>query len=212
MAVDEALWQTAADRGRPLLRVYSWQTPSVSFGYAQRFPAHLAGTFTVIRRPTGGGVVYHSDDTTYSVIIPPAHRICRLTTTESYCLLHQAVAAALGPPHLQSCAGAATPRGQYECFANPVAGDVMDGARKLAGGAQRRSRRGLLHQGSIAMTISANRLMAGFHSVLNVDFEDYRWSAAEEELSIRLAREKYATDAWQLQNGLPVEDTRRFET
>ena len=94
MALDEVLLRTAAKRGRPLLRVYSWEKPSVSFGYFQKFPAHLADGYEVVRRPTGGGVVYHAGDTTYTVIVPPEHALYAMKTAEAYCALHKAVAAA----------------------------------------------------------------------------------------------------------------------
>jgi lipoate-protein ligase A len=55
MALDEALLRTAAKRGRPLLRVYSWKKPAVTFGYFQKFPKDLAEGYEVVRRPTGGG-------------------------------------------------------------------------------------------------------------------------------------------------------------
>ena len=97
MAVDEALWRTAALRARPLLRVYGWDKPSVSFGYFQKFPADLAGRYAIVRRPTGGGIVYHGDgvDTTYTVVVPPGHRLHALKTKDAYDLLHRAISAGL---------------------------------------------------------------------------------------------------------------------
>jgi lipoate-protein ligase A len=195
MALDEALLQTAGERGRAVLRVYGWTRPAVSFGYSQKFPAEFAGRFEIVRRPTGGGIVYHGDDTTYTVVTPAAHRLCAMSAREAYCVLHRAVAAAL-KASLQLCAGAASPRGQYECFANPVPGDVMAGARKLAGGAQRRTRCGLLHQGSIAVKLPVERIAEAFRQTMNIGFEPYRLTEAERELAEHLAREKYATDQW----------------
>src|SRR6266850_3451581 len=95
MAVDEVLLRTAAQRGRALLRVYSWLKPAVSIGYFQKFPTELASKFEIVRRPTGGGLVYHADDTTFTVVVPPGHRLHQLTTVESYRIIHEAVAAAL---------------------------------------------------------------------------------------------------------------------
>ena len=98
MALDEALLLTAAKRGRPLLRIYSWERPSVSLGYFQKFPAHLAGPKEIVRRPTGGGLVYHGDgvDTTYTVVSPPDHRLYSMSTEEAYCAIHKAVAVTIG--------------------------------------------------------------------------------------------------------------------
>jgi lipoate-protein ligase A len=197
MALDETLLRFTAARALPLLRLYSWDRPSATFGYFQKFPAHLAAHHQpLIRRPTGGGIVYHGDgvDTTYTVVAPPGHALHSMPTQDAYNLLHRAVALALKSPisNLKSI-----PRGGYECFQNPVAGDVIasDGA-KLAGGAQRRGKNGMLHQGSIAATIGAEPLIQGFRATLGADFTDCQITPEETALADKLAREKYATDAW----------------
>jgi lipoate-protein ligase A len=196
MALDEALLQTAAKRGRPLLRVYAWEKPSVSFGYFQKFPAALAGRHEIVRRPTGGGVVYHIDDTTYTVVVPPTHALHAMKAADAYCALHQAVAAAFPPPVEIHRARLHSPHGSYECFQRPVHGDVVAGGQKLAGGAQRRTRFGMLHQGSIAAKLSAWRIKRGFQKTLGIEFEDYKLTDAETALATKLVREKYAMDAW----------------
>jgi len=196
MALDEALLRTAAARARPLLRIYSWSEPSVTFGYFQKFPEHLAADHTVIRRPTGGGVVYHAADTTYTVVAPPGHRLHTMPTQDAYNLLHHAVCSALTlPSSLFSLRS--VHRGGYECFQNPVAGDVVaaDGA-KLAGGAQRRGKNGMLHQGSIAAKVNAEQLIQGFRDVLRAEFVPYELTTDECALAEKLTREKYATGVW----------------
>ncbi|NQU11318.1 lipoate--protein ligase family protein [bacterium] len=196
MAWDEALLRTAADRGRPLLRMYAWREPAVSIGYFMKYPEHLADRYTIVRRPTGGGIVYHDADTTYTVVVPPDHPLHRLPTTEAYCTLHRAVAAALAPETELAAHQSTSLRGTYECFAKPVAGDVMAGNRKLAGAAQRRNRLGLLHQGSIAGHVTAARLVRAFRAVLAVGFKAYQLTTVEAALAGSLAREKYATASW----------------
>lgn len=196
MALDEALLHTAVERGRPLLRVYAWEKPSVSFGYFQKFPAPLAECHDVVRRPTGGGVVYHVQDTTYTVVVPPAHALYAMKTADAYCALHQAVAAAFQSPSALHQAPLQSPQGQYECFQRPVHGNVVADGRKLAGGAQRRTKAGLLHQGSIAAKLSADQIKHGFQEALGVEFEIYELADAERTRAEKLVREKYATDAW----------------
>ncbi len=196
MALDEALLHTAVERGRPLLRVYAWEKPSVSFGYFQKFPAPLAECHDVVRRPTGGGVVYHVQDTTYTVVVPPAHALYAMKTADAYCALHQAVAAAFQSPSALHQAPLQSPQGQYECFQRPVHGDVVADGRKLAGGAQRRTKACPLHQGSIAAKLSADQIKHGFQEALGVEFEIYELADAERTRAEKLVREKYATDAW----------------
>ncbi len=191
MAVDYALLRFAITRGRPLLRLYSWQQPAISYGYFQKFPAQFVGQYEIVRRPTGGGLVYHVNDTTYTVVIPPCHPLYRLSTSDAYQAIHRAVAATI-TVQTELLRQAKTPRGQYECFQNPVAGDVITGDQKLAGGAQRRGRNGVLHQGSIAGRVDADRLLAGFQSEFGVEFVQYELTAAELAEVSRLRREKYA--------------------
>lgn len=198
MAVDEALLRRAAQRGRPLLRVYSWLRPAVSIGYFQKFPAHLANKYEIVRRPTGGGLVYHGDgvDTTYTVVVPLTHPLYAMKTANAYCAIHKAVAAAIGNQSQITNHKSPIPRTGYECFQRPVSGDVMADGKKLAGGAQRRTKWGMLHQGSIAARLSADQLREGFCRELSVAFVRYESTDAEQQLAEKLTREKYSTDGW----------------
>jgi lipoyl(octanoyl) transferase len=185
MAVDEVLLRTAGQRGRPLLRVYAWTQPAISIGYFQKFP-HTDRE--VVRRPTGGGLVHHGDDTTFTVVVPPGHPLHRMRTADAYSTIHKAVARVTGA-ELQPTG---TARGQYECFEKPVAGDVMADGRKLAGGAQRRNRDGMLHQGSIAARVTGEQLCRAF----GVDFKPYTLTGEEHAMVTWLADGKYRNDAW----------------
>jgi lipoate-protein ligase A len=132
--------------------------------------------------------VYSCDDTTFTVVVPPGHRLHRLTTSETYRLIHEAVARATGA-ELQQTGSA---RGQYECFQKPVAGDVVANGRKLAGGAQRRNRDGMLHQGSIAARVTGEELCRAF----GVEFEPYLLTGEERAMVTWLADGKYRNEAW----------------
>ena len=74
MALDEALLAHAARLGRPVLRCYGWTEPAATFGYFQKFAevAQATPLRPLVRRPTGGGIVPHAADWTYSVTFPPA--------------------------------------------------------------------------------------------------------------------------------------------
>src|SRR5262249_24724120 len=69
MAVDEALPEYAS---APSIRFYPWHSPALSFGYFGRFSdvAAYAPTHDLVRRWTGGGIVFHGEDLTYSIVIP----------------------------------------------------------------------------------------------------------------------------------------------
>ena len=147
MAVDEALLREIRE---PVLRVYEWSVPAVSLGYFQ--PAALAGERPFVRRYTGGGLVDHAHDVTYTIVLPRTHPWLALSMPESYCQIHKGVQAALAACGIAS---ELTPVAQAvesdACFQKAVPFDIVAGESKLSGAAQRRTREGLLHQGSILL-------------------------------------------------------------
>lgn len=150
MAVDQA-WLEQSDL--PVLRIYSWDQPTVTIGYAQslaKLQDALPG-WPVVRRWTGGGVVFHEGDYTYSVIVPASHPWAETTPLESYRLIHGSLAAAL-VANGQAGSRLAMPEDLVEgpfCFTAPALHDVIRGPVKVAGAGQRRGKLGFLHQGSV---------------------------------------------------------------
>lgn len=149
MAVDEWLLET---RARPLLRIYGWSGTWGSVGYFGKLDEARQSMpgLEWVRRWTGGGTVDHSEDWTYSLVIPKGHVVAGLKGGESYRLIHEVLVRVL----MAEVGGASltTRKGQSGglCFENPVEHDVEDAAgTKLAGAAQRRGKSGLLHQGSV---------------------------------------------------------------
>lgn len=162
MALDEALLVGAIDRGVPLLRFYGWTEPAATFGYFQRFAEVelRTGLRPLIRRPTGGGIVPHDRDWTYSLIVPPGTAWYDLRAIESYRAVHAWIVAAMArlgvETELASCCRKDVPG---QCFIGYEQFDVLWGGRKIAGAAQRRNRLGLLIQGSVQPppTVEARR-------------------------------------------------------
>src|SRR5688572_7253874 len=90
MAIDEALLEHGRDLRVPLLRFYGWSMPAASFGFFQRFNdvAAMTQLRPLVRRPTGGGLVPHDRDWTYSLIFPPNHEWYALKAIASYHTVH----------------------------------------------------------------------------------------------------------------------------
>lgn len=154
MACDEALLGRA---GLPVLRIFRWARPWVSAGYFVPFADAQAARpdLPVCRRWTGGGIVVHDGDFTFSLACPRGESWSMMRPEESYRAIHEALAAALRRAGIDAALVAGKRAGQSECFAGPVEHDVVAGNRKIAGGAQRRTKRGLLHQGSLqAMNVT----------------------------------------------------------
>lgn len=163
MACDEVLLEAAPRLGQPLLRFYSWTEPAATFGYFQHYNtiASLTSLRPLLRRPTGGGLVPHDRDWTYSLVVPAAHPWYDLKAPASYRQVHEWVRAAFASLGVPTALAPAPPPGRGEqCFVSPAEADVLWQARKIAGAAQRRTRSGLLVQGSVQPpALTADRRM-----------------------------------------------------
>jgi len=152
MAVDEALLSHVRELGQPILRFYAWSESAASFGYFQHYAevANATRLRPLVRRPTGGGIVPHDRDWTYSVVLPPGHFWYQLKAIESYRRVHDWVRAAFNEAGVLAEL-ASEPRREVpgQCFAGAERFDVLAQNRKIAGAAQRRTRDGLLIQGSV---------------------------------------------------------------
>jgi lipoate-protein ligase A len=155
MARDEAILLNLPDAA-PVVRFYAWDRPCVSIGCFQSASAAPPGC-DFVRRPTGGGVVDHCHDFTYTVVVPACHPITCLSREDSYAVVNKVVIQALKNLHVdaslthQEIPGHVDRR-QMVCFTNPTKYDVLLGDTKIAGAAQRRRKEGILHQGSIDLS------------------------------------------------------------
>lgn len=150
--MDEALLEMMSRLQKPVRRFYGWTEPAATFGYFQRYAEVEQATLLrpLIRRPTGGGIVPHDADWTYSLTFPPGHEWHGLRAEESYRRAHewiQAAFARLGvETELAPCCQRSAPG---QCFIGHEKFDLLWRGRKIAGAAQRRNKLGLLIQGSV---------------------------------------------------------------
>jgi len=154
MALDEALLEAAPQLGKPVLRFYGWTEPAASFGYSQKYAevARATELRPLIRRPTGGGLVPHDADWTYSLVLPPAHPWYGLKAVESYRRLHEWLRSAFARVGVTTELSPGTTRElQGQCFVGSERLDLLWSGKKIAGAAQRRTRAGLLIQGSVQL-------------------------------------------------------------
>jgi lipoate-protein ligase A len=152
MAMDEALLLGAVARGLPVLRFYAWCLPAATFGYSQHLAEVEGQTLLrpLIRRPTGGGIVPHDRDWTYSLTVPPGHPWFERNARDSYRTMHEWIVRAFASLHITAeLAPCCLPSSPGQCFVGHEQFDVLWGGRKIAGAAQRRNRHGLLIQGSV---------------------------------------------------------------
>lgn len=206
MAVDELLLEKMDSIRKVVLRFYFWDEPSASFGYSQKPAAVTRTGLTLVRRPTGGGVVYHDCDLTYTMAIPAGHPICELNRLESYRAIHEPVMRAIADLGKAAClapdAGQKHDRATLQCFVSPSPNDVLasDG-KKLAGAAQRRTRKGILHQGSVSLDAGKpealiDAIRAELAKAFSFEFASFEPSAEFLKEARLLADAKYGTREW----------------
>jgi lipoate-protein ligase A len=209
MAVDEALLAAAHDvDALPVLRWYQWSEPTLSLGYFQRWmdvPPHLQ-PLPRVRRSTGGGAILHENELTYSLAFPAG-----TWPTKSglgiVAAVHAAAAEAMqffsprvgvsAPPVARDAPRAPEP---FLCFERRGEHDLVSGADKIMGSAQRRQGGRLLQHGSIRLKEwDAGRLGERITELLagrwNVRFQRSELTAEERRLAEEFTR-KHRSPEW----------------
>jgi lipoate-protein ligase A len=193
MACDEILLSLA---DTPILRVFRWRRPWLSAGYFTPMDSvEIAGAgLPVCRRWTGGGIVTHSGDFTFSLCVPRSEKLATVRPAESYRRIHRALSEALRETGVETDLAISGPQSHRACFAGAVEHDLVSGGAKIAGGAQRRTRNGLLHQGSVQ---AGEPLGSGFGAILARTLagsvEPWTPHPGFEERVRKLTGEKYAS-------------------
>jgi lipoyl(octanoyl) transferase len=202
MALDEALLEAVARLGQPILRFYGWTEPAATFGYFQNFSEVERATHLrpLIRRPTGGGIVPHDADWTYSAVFPPGHEWHLLKAEESYRRIHDWLRLAFAEMNVETELAPGCKKSlPGQCFAGHEKFDLLWRGQKIAGAAQRRNKSGLLIQGSVqppAVSISRGDWERAMVAAAVAQF-GIHWQTAVPDVKLlaaanRLAAEKYS--------------------
>jgi lipoate-protein ligase A len=197
MALDEVLLGSV---NVPTLRIYRWMGPCVTFGYFQKI-AEVRTTFPdlpLVRRWTGGGMVEHGGDLTFSLMIPRGDSAALMSPAIFYRELHGRIARWLSDvlsPEIR-LAREGDLRAGGACFMAPVSDDLLLEGRKILGGAQRRSAGALLYQGSIQGVDSMSWDPHGLARDLCSQYRETSLPGELSEKAHRLAGERYGSVAW----------------
>ncbi len=177
MAIDEAILHALADGGgMPTLRFYRWHPPCLSLGYSQHFSEIDTAAceklgYTWVRRPTGGRAILHTDELTYSIIVPQDNPRVTGGVVPSYRILSRGLLRGL--QHLGISAVQAegdmpkNPQQGTACFDTPSHYEVTLGGKKLVGSAQVRRRGIVLQHGTLPLRGDITRIF----DVLNLSSE-----------------------------------------
>ena len=223
MAADEALLQSASAGGVASLRFYGWSEPTLSLGYfqpaADRLTDPLLARLPWVRRATGGAALVHHREVTYALALPPGKA---WQSGESWaCRFHPIVTAALagaGAETRSVACGQEAKLGAVLCFLHQTPGDLVAGAAKVVGSAQRKQKGALLQHGGILLARSefapqlpglaeltgvrltaeqAAQLVARqFAADTGWEVRPGDWTADELALRERTAAERYSSADW----------------
>ena len=166
MALDEKIFKRYLEDGVGVLRLYRWQGPAFTYGFSQEpenlidLEACAVDGVGVAKRITGGGILFHDDEITYSFVCSKSdvgepqevfvdyRNICKfllyfyksLGLTAGFALESEGFKQRCVPHEL--CAGA------HEKY------DIVIGAKKIGGNAQKRNRQVVFQHGSIPCRIN----------------------------------------------------------
>jgi lipoate-protein ligase A len=185
MAMDEAILESATHKtSPPTLRFYAWSPPCISLGYAQPISnidleRIQALKWDIVRRPSGGRAILHTDELTYSIAAPLDDPHFSGGVLESYRHISQGLVEGLRLLHLEievqtEVQLTSTEREQAICFEIPSSYEITSEGRKLFGSAQIRRKGGVLQHGSLPLAGDITRIC----QALNLPDEEERAHAA----------------------------------
>lgn len=171
MAVDEAILEsTGQGKSPPTLRLYAWDPPCLSIGYAQPVSevdqhrlSQLGWQF--VRRPTGGRAILHTDELTYAVIGPTTEPRLAGSLLECYQRLSQTLMKALQILHIpasikqHSKPDPVPETSNPVCFEVPSQYEITFNDMKLIGSAQARRKDAILQHGSLPLFGDLTRII-----------------------------------------------------
>ena len=212
MAADEIMCDNKPEKF--ILRFYNWKEKGITFGYSQRhdFVSDAARNenkqnFPMTRRPTGGGIVYHETDLTFSFIFHLPGEFFK--PVETYRRVHNAINSQYAEAgkdlnlleKKESNYDINNPI--MDCFQKPVDMDILCEGKKALGGALRKFGDYMLYQASLQM--AEVRENSDFHKDIiakalskefNISWIDENLKDTHLETLEKLAQSKYLTDEW----------------
>lgn len=212
MALDFLLLQAYPEPEAARFRHYDWRAPAVTFGYSQKWAkveAQCEPDRDFCRRPTGGGIVDHTGDWTYCLVIPRKHPLGLQPAPLVYYLVHRTLCETLLAQNqdviLQPEESQNAPGQPGVCFVQAEPHDVIlrSTGQKVAGAALKRNKNGLLIQGSIARAALTacdwsrfeEEFPASLAQCLSVETEPRAWPDLDPDQEMHLV-DQFSTDEW----------------
>jgi len=167
MELDQRLLENLENSEMLIIHFYEWSKRSATYGLFIRPEDYLnlegvsKQNLHLAKRPTGGGIVFHLSDFAFSVLVSAKHPAFSINTLDNYAFVNRAVIQAIQtlkvdarlPELLASQPKPLDVFCEHFCMAHPTKYDVMMEGRKVGGAAQRRTKCGFLHQGTISLAM-----------------------------------------------------------
>ncbi len=156
----------------PILHLYAFEGKAATYGHFLKTSEFFdldkvekAG-LSLAKRPTGGGVIFHLWDLAFSAFVPSSHKAFSENTLENYATINLPILSAI-EEFMQISGLELTPQDgeilgpgcAHFCMAKPTKYDVVFQGKKVAGAAQRKTRNGFLHQGSISLLMPSKEFL-----------------------------------------------------
>lgn len=173
MEKDKAILDGLNSKSSPLLHFYDWSAPCLTYGYFINQEDYLnleqmkiEGLLSA-RRPTGGGISLHLTDFAFSILIPAHSPDFSTNTLDNYALINKKIGKIIAEfsagyssdnknePTLLTKTQSNIPF----CMAQPTQYDLMVNGKKVGGAAERKTKQGLLHQGTISLSFPPRQLV-----------------------------------------------------
>ncbi len=156
----DLLFSAEQEAGSGFFRTYTWTQPTLTYGYSQAIDSILLKTdymgYDRVQRPTGGGIVVHQPgEWTYALALSRTFLGCPLGMMSSFLWITQHFLRAFEQQGVFLQFGKLSTKDLYErrsetrCFVYPAKYELTHQGKKVLGAAQKRTREGLLQQGTI---------------------------------------------------------------
>lgn len=208
MACDEVLCELMP--AKYIIRFFNWKGNGITFGFSQRFRDVVdliddhKKKYPITRRPTGGGVVIHEDDLTFSLIF---YSPGEFNPKRTYDMLHKAIydeykMNGFNLTILNDKSNYSINNPTMECFKRPVEMDLMIGEKKVLGGALRKFSDYMLYQASLQISnarydfIHKSFIIEAFKKLFKLDYIIFD---VDDEFMKKIGNkknEKYANKDW----------------
>lgn len=157
MAIDESLLKNFKENDLPIIRFYTWEEDSITIGISQdalKYDFFDNKKNNIAKRITGGGVLFHGHDLSYSLVIPTSY-LSGLSIKESYEKICTFLLTFYKKLNLNVCyakddENITLSKSEF-CQVGFEAYDLLIDGKKIGGNAQRRTKKAIFQHGSIPL-------------------------------------------------------------